>query len=353
MDELLSTRAIARRLTEEGIPTSRGAVQWQPTAVFRMLTNPVYKGSYRYRQSGQEEILIPVPPLVDKATWEAAQAQLLANSQYSKRNNRHQYLLRGLVRCPRCGGNYTGYTQRGSRGYRCNRSHWGSSSTGQKCAPGAVPAAALEAAVWSAVTNAIQEPQVLVEEYQRLLEASSSGTGLEHEGQQVALAMKRARLQEDRVTQAYVDEAMDLNRYKKEMDRLRTRIRELEGISRELDRKSALEQEAQSGLQYLPTFCHTVAEGLEQLSFDERQELLRLVVGRVTVEDETVRIETVIPNPTEGGQLRTRRGEPFGGLRTGLSNHERAGTPANSGASTIPPSAGLSSAVEARLGHGK
>ena len=235
----------------------------------------------------------------------------MANSQYSRRNNgRHQYLLRGLVRCPRCGGNYTGYTQRGSRGYRCNRSHWGSSSTGQKCAPGAVPAAALEAAVWSAVTNAIQEPQVLVEEYQRLLEASSSGTGLEHEGQQVALAMKRARLQEDRVTQAYVDQAMDLNRYKKEMDRLRTRIGELEGISRELDRKSALEQEAQSGLQYLQTLCHTVAEGLEQLSFDEHQELRRLVVDQVTVENETVRIETVIPNPTRGGQLRTRLGEP-------------------------------------------
>ncbi len=102
---------------------------------------------------------------------------------------------------------------------------------------------------------------------------------------------------------------MDLTRYKKEMDRLRARIRELEGISRDLDRKSALEQEAQSGLQYLQTFCLHVAEGLDQLSFEERQELLRLVVEQVTVEDETVRIETVIPNPAEGGQLRTRRGE--------------------------------------------
>ncbi len=163
--------------------------------------------------------------------------------------------------------------------------------------------------MWSAVTNAIQEPQVLVEEYQKLLEASSSGTGLEHEGQQVALALKRARLQEDRVTQAYVNEAMDLNRYKIEMDRLRARIRELEGISQDLDCKSALEEEAQSGLQYLQTFCHTVAEGLDRLSFEERQELLRLVVDRVTVEDETVGIETIIPNSTDGGQLRTHCGE--------------------------------------------
>ena len=103
---------------------------------------------------------------------------------------------------------------------------------------------------------------------------------------------------------------MDLNRYKKEMDRLRARIRELEGISRDLDRKPALEQEARSGLQYLQAFCHSVAVGLDGLSLEERQELLRLVVDRGKVENETVRIETIIPNPTDGGQLRIRRGEP-------------------------------------------
>ncbi len=76
-----------------------------------------------------------------------------------------------------------------------------------------------------------------------------------------------------------------------------------------LDRKLALEQEAQSGLQYPQTFCHSVAEGLDRLSFEERQELLRLVVDRVTVKNGTVSIETVIPNSTDGGQLRTRRGD--------------------------------------------
>ena len=87
-----------------------------------MLTSPVYKGCYRYRPSGQEEILIPVPPIVDEPTWQAAQVQLTANSLYSSLNNRrHQYLLRGLVRCPRCGGTYTGYTRRGYSAYRCNR----------------------------------------------------------------------------------------------------------------------------------------------------------------------------------------------------------------------------------------
>jgi len=310
VDEQLSTRAIARRLTQEGVPTARGAAQWQPTAVSRMLTNPVYKGSYRYRQSGQDEILIPVPPLVDEATWQAAQVQLAANSLYSRRNNRrHQYLLRGLVCCPRCGGSYTGYTQRGYRGYRCNRVHWGSSSTGQRCSSGAVPASSLEKAVWSAVAGALQNPEILLEEHLSLLESSNSATELEHERKQVKLGLKQAQAQEDRITQAYVNEAMDLTRYKLEMDRIRARSKELEGISLDLDRRSDQVQDSENALRHLESFCHRVADGLDKMSFEERQQLLRLVVDRVTVEDGTARIDTVIPGQNDGDQLRTRRGE--------------------------------------------
>ncbi len=162
VDEQLSTRAIAKRLTRDGVPTARGAVQWQPTAVFRMLTNPAYKGSYLYRQSGQEAISIPVPSLVDESTWNAAQDQLAQNSLFSRRNNKKQdYLLRGLVRCPRCGGSYTGYVNRGIQRYRCNRISWGSSSTGKRCTAGSVGAQKLDQGVWEAIKNALRNPHIL------------------------------------------------------------------------------------------------------------------------------------------------------------------------------------------------
>ena len=311
VDDQLSTRSIARKLTQEGVATAKGAAQWQPTAVFRMLTNPVYKGSYRYRQSGQDEILIPVPALVDEATWRAAQSQLAANSQFSGRNNRrHRYLLRGLVRCPRCGGSYTGYSRKGYRGYRCNRVHWGSSSTGQKCSPGAIPAEVLETAVWAAVTEALQDPQILIDEYRGLLEASNDSTGLEFELRQVDLALKQVRIQEDRFTQAYANEAIDLKRYKTEMDKLRARGAELEGASCDLTRRAEKEQGADDALEHLETFCHRIGEGLGNMSFEERQDLLRLLVDRITVENDIVRVETIIPSGDDYGQLRIRRGEP-------------------------------------------
>ena len=102
---------------------------------------------------------------------------------------------------------------------------------------------------------------------------------------------------------------MDLKRYKTEMDKLRARIKELDGIARDLDRRSEQERGAESALQQLQTFCHRVSVGLDRMSFEERQELLRLVVDRIPVEDETVGIETVITQGDGYSQLRTRHAD--------------------------------------------
>ena len=177
------------------------------------------------------------------------------------------------------------------------------------CSPGAISAESLEGAVWEAVSGALQDPQVLLDEYRDMVAVSDSGSGLEHERRQVELALKQVRIKEDRITQAYANEAMDLKRYKTEMDKLRDRIKELDGIARDLERRSEQERGAESALQQLQTFCHRVSVGLDRMSFEERQELLRLLVDRITVEDKTVRIQTVIPQGDDYSQLRTRHGE--------------------------------------------
>ena len=128
LSERLSTRRLCLHLQERGIPTPRGANQWSPTSADRILRNPVYKGTFFYqrtesalpnkrlttdpykqsRKTGSKPrpqddwIAIPVPAIVDEPTWNAVQEQLRQNSLHSPRNNkRHQYLLRGLIRCPR------------------------------------------------------------------------------------------------------------------------------------------------------------------------------------------------------------------------------------------------------------
>jgi len=182
----LSSYAIARDLSGLGILTRgdqragitkqapRGA--WNPATVRRMLANPVYKGEWIYfktdqsRRNGkrkqqarpaEEHIPVPVPAIIDAATWDAAQRQQQRNKQYSRRNAKRDYLLRGLVRC-RCGrvwqGVYKSYLQRAY--YRCPSSEyrgWLQSCTVE----GGVRQERLEEAIWQAVAEKLLDPSLL------------------------------------------------------------------------------------------------------------------------------------------------------------------------------------------------
>ena len=127
---------------------------------------------------------------------------------------------------------------------------------------------------------------------------------------QVALSLKRLKVQEDRITDAYINEAMELDRYKVEMEKLRVRRRELERAAKDIERMEQQEANSRDALEHLERFCGRVSDGLAAMTFEERQRLLRLVVERVTVEAGRVRIETVIPTGDDDAQLRARRGEP-------------------------------------------
>ena len=336
VEEGMSTRAIARRLTELGILTSRKAAQWQPTALDRILRNPVYKGTFYYqrtesvipsrrvtadlyrrrRKSGsrprpeEDWIAIPVPSIVSQDLWEAAQAQLKQNSLHSRRNNkRNLYLLRGLIRCCRCGSTYTGATQHGYRRYRCTRADATVSSTGKPCSPGSLSADGIEVAVWDAVTDALKQPQVLIEEYQRRVAANSQADPSETQLAQIDLDLKRIRKQEDRLTDAYLREVVDLQRFGAEMETLKERRLAMTRVREEVETRRRQTHDTEEALQHLERFCHRISQGLKALTFEERQRLLRLVVEQIKVDDGRVYIETVIPTGDDDVQLRTRHPE--------------------------------------------
>jgi site-specific DNA recombinase len=337
VEEEMSVRAIARRLTERGIPTARGAAQWQPTAVDRILRKETYKGTLVYqkdqsvlpsrrltkdpyrrtRKTGrrvrpQEEwIPIKVPAIVDEATWDAAQRQLRRNAEFSRRNNkRHKYLLSGLIVCPRCGSKYLGGCEHGRRRYRCRATDPTLSSTGKKCTPGSVSADLIEKVVWEAIRETLGRPEALVQEYERRLQQHATPSGVETERRQIAVALRRVKNQEDRVTDAYLNEAMELDRYKVEMDRLRSRRLELERMVQEIDRREDQEEQNRRALGHVRAFCTQVSRGLDVLTFEEKQRLLRLVVERVIIVDRKARIETIIPTGHDPVELRTRDPEP-------------------------------------------
>ena len=94
---------LARKLTDEGVPTPTGkSRRWGNSTIRRILMSPVHKGEWHY-----DGIAVPVPPLVDVRTWEDAQV-LLAERSRARRGRDPEcdalYELRGLLTCGHCGG---------------------------------------------------------------------------------------------------------------------------------------------------------------------------------------------------------------------------------------------------------
>ncbi|MEW6082667.1 MAG: recombinase family protein [Bacillota bacterium] len=162
---------LARCLTEEGMPTRRGAQAWHRQTIKQILMNPVYRGVYyanrrdmsgvslnKYREEGKtwgrlrpqgDWIPVEVPAIVSQDLWQEAQETM----ERSRRlRHRSDYLLSGLLKCGACGGPMVGTRLsvwgKRVRHYTCRRS---SSAKGLACQR-SVKAEALEQAVWSRVT---------------------------------------------------------------------------------------------------------------------------------------------------------------------------------------------------------
>jgi DNA invertase Pin-like site-specific DNA recombinase len=122
----LSTKEIAEKLNHEGVPTKRmrmmdgsllvknkkrGATdkvkktefKWSQTVVHKILTNTVYKGERPYK--GKK---YPCPAIIDADRFDLIQSMLKRANNFKNTNNKHFYLLKGLMKCGGCGNNFYG-----------------------------------------------------------------------------------------------------------------------------------------------------------------------------------------------------------------------------------------------------
>ena len=123
----MATSVIARRLSEMrvkapgetrfGRPRVRPSGVWGTAEVLNILSSEKYVGIWRYG-----DIIAEIPAIVDRELWKAAQERRAYNKQMARRNSKHPYLLRGMIRCGICDKAMTGvYDKRtGNCYYRCS-----------------------------------------------------------------------------------------------------------------------------------------------------------------------------------------------------------------------------------------
>jgi site-specific DNA recombinase len=319
--ESLSLGQLAQRLNQRQIPSPAGK-RWNTSTLGRLLRQPAYKGTAYYnrsqadysgvgqrRRQGQGTLRFPryaprpaedwiearVPPLVDQATWQAAQERLEMNAHFAQRNNRHRYLLRGLLVCGMCGHTLQGRTQRGVVYYSCTHG-------GKHCPPGvpqhtcSLRGDVVEPTVWQALTELLQDPQRIQQAWEALQTDQTTPSELQRWQRRLKLLSK----QRQRLLDAYQADAISL-------DELIARQNPIEVELRELQMRLTQTSPASPPEISLETFSQRIEQALAAPDFETQQEVIRLLIERIVVTDEALTVEHIVPTVNKCRLYPTRR----------------------------------------------
>src|SRR4029453_8153956 len=340
----VTLHGLAAGLTPRRVSTPTGKPIWRSTTVRQLLTNPAYKGeaaSGRLRTTPaggrwsprapvgkgvstqvhppEEWITVPVPALISGEQFELVQRRLAA----TQRNTTHPYLLRGLVSCGVCRLSCSGITRTASdtsyRYYRCRgKLALVSSGRSSRCPARFIPATQLDELVWADLCAVLRQPQLVAQ----ALERAHNGAWVPQElrRRQASLRGVRASVtrQRPRLLEAYLAEVIDLDAFQRQDQTLAQQEADL--LARE--REGAAQGERLAGLSAIARSMTAVLEqlrvGLGQAGFEQRRQLVQLLIDRVVVTDGQVEIRYVIP--TTPGSTKTR----FCHLRTDYFDVEAA-----------------------------
>ena len=304
-----STEEIATGLDADGILPRRGG-RWNPAYLGMRLRDPVYVGQgyygkqrYQRTETGvrvkkydrEQWIEIPHPPLVDEALFATvAQRRKSRRSRDYPKAPTRQFLLQGLLRCAACDKGFVcrSHTKYSGRYYECFGTF--RLKTGCRKNPQIINAKLLEEVVWSTVVEWVTRPDLLEEAVR------SQVTALRERGAYADLEEMRRSLEaltaeEDRVialcSRGKITEAQlerQLRRFTERREHYQERITVLEAEAREADRQLARVEDFRRG-------CEEIAARIDDLTFEERRQVVKAVVESVTVDgDNNLRIDLAV-----------------------------------------------------------
>lgn len=214
---------------------------WDRSRLARLIKNPLYVGRAVLR-SRHGAIERTVPALVDLGTWERANAQMQQNRRYPVASkSRRRYLLRGKIRCDKCGSSYSGVSVESYAYYRCNSiKDWYDDPAGRReCRAKSLPGAWIEREIWEDCRRFILDPGAALAEAQRQLdERLTAAAGLLGEREQAAAALAEKEQERERVLTLYrrgrltlADVEAQLEAVAREAEVLRDRIAAIDAQS--------------------------------------------------------------------------------------------------------------------------
>ena len=322
-----SIRQIAHDLHDRGVPSPTGKAIWGTSTLARLLHNEAYIGRVyynrretikapgaargarrtktRYRERPREEwIPIAVPAIIDQETFDRAQRVCRENPKWNPRGAEPgAWLLRGLIECGHCHVGANCHKMRGRNGthhryYYC-RNHDILRAGGEqhRCPERNIRADELDAYVFDQIRQALLQPAQLIAGERAVITTTPPNDDELIATQLATLQRKldQAQTERGRLLDAYQAALLNLDELTRRTAALTARRDQHAAEHDQLTERRtelATENRLRRGL---AGFAERVLGSLDELDFDGRQRLLRMVVEKVRVTGWHVEIHLKIP----------------------------------------------------------
>lgn len=306
---------IAHYLTDRKIPTKRGAKVWHRQVVRQILMNETYIGHFYHNRWNTEGILankhkpndekvsvverpreewieIPCPAIIDEPTFYHAQKLLKESRRRWAKQSKNRYLLSGLVRCGECGNTMTGRRQKNWGKYELEYSDIKNTAGAKFRGCGMrVKAEELDKEVWEKVKEWLNNPDEIAAASETDIKQESYEEKeierIKHEIEKTKAGRKRLlSLFAEGLDISEEDIRESLKEFKEKEEELKKQLEELENFMKDVEDK----QHSQKIMQEAATYY--LNKGEDELSFDDKQQLIRSVVREIVVYKDKIEIFT-------------------------------------------------------------
>jgi len=319
---------VAKRLSDEHIPTPTGSPRWNVASIRGILRSPTYIGlaysgrtrpvvarrrksalqkvgaGHSQRRAPTEEwVAIPVPAIVSQETFDLAQARLDQNKQTARRNNTaHEYLLRGLVSCGACKLACTGRCLHGGYDYYVCRGRTEAlrAVKGERCIARYIPASALDDLVWQDLSQVLAEPSLISHELERAQMGEWLPQALQARRKTLQDALAQLERQQTRLLDAYLAEIIGRDEFERKREEVQQTHNGLSQQLRQLDAQAQRQLDVAKVAEGITSFCRRIHPTLKRLDFAQRRQLVELLIDCVIVTDGQVEIRYVLPTGPAG-----------------------------------------------------
>jgi site-specific DNA recombinase len=218
---------ICRRLGDEGVRPLKAKL-WAKQVISQMLANTTYYGEARYNRRVKSEpkgerrkaapagkskktsakyrpeadwIMVPTPPIIDRALFDRVRLRMAANKRLNG-GRPAVYMLRGLLKCGKCGYSCVINCNHGTIRYRCNNidAHYK-----RRCDQLSQPVNAIEETVWKTVLALDADAPALYREHQREAAKVQAAPEVAKQRADLEKAIGKLKTKEFRATQSMLD----------------------------------------------------------------------------------------------------------------------------------------------------